>query len=59
MSGIPEQPEGISLIVWIAALAAGYDAGNKEKAGAVINLFMQVRSVVEGANLPQSREEIQ
>lgn len=59
MSNIPEQPEGISLIVWIAALAAGYDAGNKEKAAAVINLFMQVRGVVEGECQPQNREAMQ
>lgn len=45
---LPETPEGVSLIVWIAALAAGYDAGNAAKVATVLNLFTEARKAVEG-----------
>ncbi|MGD9613767.1 MAG: hypothetical protein AB7H90_01070 [Alphaproteobacteria bacterium] len=45
---LPEKPEGVSLIVWIAALAAGYDAGNNAKVATVLNLFAEARKAVEG-----------
>lgn len=46
-----ETPEGMALIVWIAALAAGYDSGNRDRASAVLDLFTRCKRVVDGEGL--------
>ena len=52
MSGTPENPEGIAFLVWLAALAAGYDAGNKDKTTAVLDLYAKCRRVVDDERQP-------
>ena len=52
MSGIPDSPESIALIVWIAALAAGYDSGNRDRVSAVLDLFSKSRRAVDDERQP-------
>lgn len=55
VSSLPEKPEGVSLIVWIAALAAGYDAGNAAKVATVLDLFTEARKAVEGERTAETK----
>jgi hypothetical protein len=49
MNGIPEQPEGIAFILWIASLVAAYDPGNSNaKVAAVLDLFAECRRAADG-----------
>jgi hypothetical protein len=49
MSNLPDTPEGVAFIVWIACLAAGYDPGEgKDRATAVIELYGRCLLAVGG-----------
>lgn len=53
MSGIPETPEGIAFILWVASLAAAFDPGNRAKADAVIELYTKCRRAADDDRLAQ------
>jgi hypothetical protein len=58
--GIPEQPEGIALILWIASLAAGYDGSNNAKVAALLDLFTECRRAADGERQsPHERGPVQ
>ena len=48
LAQIPEMPEGISFILWVASLAASYEPGNTARRRALLDLFAECRHAVDG-----------
>jgi hypothetical protein len=52
-SGMPETPEGIAFVLWVASRGAAHEPGNTLRAVALLDLFGECLKAAEGERKPQ------